>query len=69
VIKTVHGFNAVVEKTPGVHAVAKHVSHVPAVAKIPVHHHHEGYGHHDEGYGHGGGHAGHYASPVIKVSH
>jgi len=56
-----NGFNAVVEKTPGVHKVAA----VPAIAKavvpVPVHHGHHG-GHYGGGYGHG--HHGHYAAPV-----
>lgn len=65
-----NGFNAVVEKTPGIHKVA----HVPAIAKAivpapivhePHHHgHHYGHGHH-HGHGHahhgyGYGHHGHH---------
>jgi len=60
----VHGFNAVVEKTPGVHAVAEHVSHVPVVAKVPTHHHN----HIDEGYGYGYEHQHHHEAPVYKAA-
>jgi len=57
-----NGFNAVVEKTPGVHAVAKAV--VPAVAKAPVYHQ-AGYGH-EAHHGHGYGHA--HVAPVVKAT-
>ncbi|CAL8133733.1 unnamed protein product [Orchesella dallaii] len=62
-----NGFNAVVEKSPGIHKVAA----VPAVAKaivpVPVHHGHHG-GHGDHGYGHGGHHGPAYApAPIVKA--
>jgi len=65
-----NGFNAVVEKTPGIHKVAA----VPAIAKAVVPVHHGDHGHHGPayavapiavpayGHGHYGGHYGHVAS-------
>ncbi|ODM94355.1 Cuticle protein 19.8 [Orchesella cincta] len=56
-----NGFNAVVEKSPGIHKVAA----IPAVAKavVPVHHHghhggHHGYGHHGPAYA---------PAPIVKA--